>query len=230
MRLKYAIVELIGDKGKADEIQCGLLRGIGEQDNDKFMWLVTGKKVVRGCSLDHYNILSIVTFDGLTKTYTFFMADDDEQAEAFEVVEAAYEDLKGIALVEGGTLLDVSKFEDVPEDFGKITSTPKQQSVSKFPAKSPTNTTSGVNRYYNDFNRDPEPYPWKRKTKKPTKKTLEALRTKLALIAKKEYEFTACEIKGEIDARKEKDSEATAMADTDTDPYDKDDLPFCGSC
>lgn len=239
MQLKYAIVELVGEKASTENIECGLLRGLGEQDGDNFVWLITGKKIARGYNMAYYNILSVVIFDGITKTYTFFMADEDEQKEALKAVEEAYEGLKEIALTEGGTLLDVSKFKYVPDDFGKINSIPKHQEASSSSTgnasrdtglKKPSNDWYGQNNQgiiNNTYSREPEAHTWKRTTRKPTKKTLEKLRDKLALIAKREYEFKLLEIKGDAEAEKQQESMASGAADSDVSPYDGHNLPFC---
>lgn len=234
-KLKYAIVELIADKGRASTIDCGLLRGIGKdkESDDEFMWAVTPKKVVRGFSLAYYNILSVVTFDGHTKVYTFFMADEDEQKEARKIAERAYEGLKDLALPEGERLLDVSKFENVPEDFNKLSivsniTTPTQHTGAA--------TGQGKKDWYGKghsccgyttptyvANTDPTPFSWKRKTKKPTKKALEELREKLDMIAKREYKFAPRAIKGEKEKEKEEKADRGAMFQG----YDDDSSPFC---
>lgn len=230
-KLKYAIVELIAEKGRASTIECGLLRGIGEdKEGDDFLWMVTNKKVARGCSLAYYNILSVVTFDGRAKVYTFFMADEDEQKEARKVAEGAYEGLKDLASVEGTELLDISKFQDVPKDFDKLnivsnvgsaaqqyTGTPTGQGQKDWYGKgSHSNFTTPT------YTADPTPFSWKRKTRKPTKKALEALREKLDLIAKREYEFAPRTIKGE----KKKGKEAKNDNDHMFQGYDDDNFPF----
>lgn len=204
-KLKYAIVELIAEKGQADSIECGLLRGIG----DNFLWTATQNKVSRTFNLDYFNILSVVTYDGTKKTYMFFMADKDEQEEAKSVVEQVYKQLKSLALPEGGTLLDVSKFVDVPTDFGRVTKshTHTTQNTSDITSAqcqkdwtnhhstpSRANTSSSI---ANDWNKEPEPYYWKRKSRKPTAKVLEKMRETILLVAKREYEYNPPTIKGE---------------------------------
>lgn len=212
--LKYAIVELIANKGRGTSIDCGLLRGIGRDDKDDFLWLVTDKKVSRACNLTYFNILSIVVFDGIAKRYKFFMADEDEQIEARKSIERAYEGLKKLALPENATLLDVSKFQEVPENFGKLSKISLDSCANRTGA--PTKQTDNHDWYgkgsnSNNFSHvksDPEPFFWKRKSRKPTKKALEILREKLDLIAKREYEFMPCAIEsGKKEDEEDKESE-----------------------
>lgn len=232
-KLKYAIVELIAEKGRAPTIECGLLRGIGEdKEGDDFLWMVTNRKVARGCSLAYYNILSVVTFDGRAKVYTFFMADEDEQKEARKVAEGAYEGLKDLASVEGTELLDVSKFQNVPEDFGKLNIVSNVRSAAQQHTGTPTgqgqkdwygkgSSCNFTNPTYT-VDTDPKPFSWKRKTKKPTKNALEALREKLDLIAKREYKFAPRVIKGEEEEEKEEKADSNHMLQG----YEDDNFPF----
>lgn len=234
-KLKYAIVELIADKGRAQNIEGGLLRGIGKDAGDNFLWLVTSKKVSRACSLAYYNILSVVTFDGFTKTYTFFMADEDEQAEARKVTEEAYDGLKELALPENAVLLDVSKFEEVPENFGRLStvhSSAAASSIGHQTGAASTNMNDWYGKQHNTdtqsyVHNDPEPFSWKRKTRKPTKKALEALRNKLDLIAKREYEVAMRAIKGEKDVDDEECEKESAQNQNEMfQSYDDEHFPF----
>jgi len=248
-QLKYAIVELIADNGKSNKIECGLLRGIGEVDGAKILWLVTGKNIVRGQSLKYYNVLSVTTFDGLTKTYCFFMADDDEQKDAIEEIVKAYENLKTIAAEEGTDLLDVSKFECVPDDFGKISSLPKKQTstssvgtnhITGAATHKPAvnnhldrdyysrNYAAGGTGYNDNWNADPTPFAWKRKGRKPTKKALELMRSKILELSAGKYEFKALPVKGEVERAKKTGRVATQMDPKDVDPFYEDDIPFYG--
>jgi hypothetical protein len=225
--LKYAIVELIAEKGAAESVECCLLRGISGDVDGNFLWAVTNKKTSRSYNLDYFNILSLATYDGITKKFYFFMADKDEQDQAKKLVEQAYECLKKKAAAEGTTLLDVSKFESVPDNFDKIDRGSKRIAS---PTHSQTGAPSvGGQDYYNKnrtagfhtaadskyddyWNRDPEPFFWKRKTRKPTKKALEKMREAIQRIAKGEYEFEPKAIKGEKEEREKESTNKTQEA------------------
>ncbi len=240
----YAVVELVGEKGGANSIEKGLLRGINEEGGESFLWLVTEKKISRAINLADVNILSVETFDGLTRAYTFFMADEDEQKYARKLAEETFESLKKLALPAGGLMLDVSKFKNVPEDFGKPTamSAAKKTNLVGTASQKPAGTV-GDSWYGNQqrkpagytsnsyYNTDPEPCAWKRKSRKPTKKALEKLRGKLDLLAKKELKYTMPVVKTEKEEaeKKPKAAEKKANAAATEDPnsiYEDENMPF----
>lgn len=194
-KLCYAIVELVGDNGTADSIEKGLFKGIRDAYAHDFLWMKTGSSITRACNLGYYNILSVETYDGDDKTFLFFMSDKDEQQKARDSLKDVF-DRFGHLLEEGTSkLIDVDKFTDVPKNFGN-------SETSKISIRKSVDTHSVYGHGHGQgtlgyTRKEPEPFPFKRETKKPTKTALKKLREKLDLIMRGEYKCSFSKIKGE---------------------------------
>lgn len=198
--LRYAIVELVGELGTANSIEKGLFRGI-KGEAEEFLWIKSGSAVSKACSLGYYNVLSIETYDGDVRTFVFFMAGEDEQKEARRALDDVFSKFSHILDEEDSGLIDVSKFTDVPTNFGSHSS---GKVISKSAVHS--NNVLGYDSVYQRGNhqnsstyvrKEPEPFPFKRETRKPTKVALRKMGEKLDLIMKGEYKYKLPQIEKE---------------------------------
>lgn len=238
-KLKYAIVEIVSKTGSSGQIQIGLFKGLQKFDADNFLWLETGKNVSRAFNMTEHNVLSLETYDGFSRRYTYFLAEEHDQIEAKKRLEDAFTALSRIALKKDGLLLDVSKFESVPADFAKSpgklpnTSAPRTGTATASAAGPPGNTNHKTSHSYGTgyTTAKPEPFAWKRSTRKPTKRALEILREKLDAIAKGEYEAKLPRIKSESEPKEEDNKKRTAADNpyTADEVYSADSPPF-GHC
>lgn len=238
--LKYAIVEIVSKNGSSGQIQIGLFKGTQKFDTDDFLWLETGKNVSRAFNMAEHNVLSLETYDGFARLYAYFLAEEYDQREAKKRLENAFTALSRIALKKDGLLLDANKFESVPADFakspGKLPNTNAQRTgtATASAAAGPLgNTNHKTSHSYGTgyTTAKPEPFAWKRSTRKPTKRALEILREKLDAIAKGEYEAKLPRIKSEPEPKEEDNSKRTAA----DNPYTADevygaDIPPFGHC
>lgn len=189
--LCYAIVELVGEKGTANSIEKGLFKGIKNEIEDSFLWIKSGNTIAKSCNLKYYNVLSIETYDGDVRTFTFFMADENEQKEAHEALKGVFNGFAHILDERDPELIDVSKFTDVPENFGSHTSGKIFKSGTSVPYGTSAYNRSQQTNYSSSafIRKEPEPFPFKRGTKKPTKAALKKINKKLDLIVKGEYKY-----------------------------------------
>jgi hypothetical protein len=199
----YVIVEVVAEQGNAASIERGLFKGLNTISAGTFLWLKPSEdikdKVSKSCNLLYYSILSIETYDGTTRCYTFYRKDRAEQVKARETITGIYDVLKETILLKGEDyMLDVSKYHDVPD-----LTTGSRDIVGKKPGS--------MSNYYNSCHKpttssytptvyqnvDPEPTAFKRRSKKPTEDVLASLNEKLDLIAKGEYDTNFPVVKGE---------------------------------
>lgn len=192
--LCYAIVELVGELGTANSIEKGLFKGIKEGDEgDEFLWIKSGNSVSKACSLMYYNVLSIETYDSDVRTFVFFMAGEGEQKMAREVLDKILSKFNHIPDEKDPGLIDVNKFTNVPTNFGSHSSV-------NTASKPVTHAERSAPIYSNIYHRsgtatsayvrkEPEPFPFKRETRKPTKVALRKMGEKLDLIMKGEYKY-----------------------------------------
>lgn len=190
--LRYVIVELVGEKGTANSIEKGLFKGIKKEvlGAANFLWLKTGNNVVKACNLGFFNILSIETYDGDVKAFTFFMAGEEEQKKAYKEIDSIVSRLSHMLNNEDPQLIDVEKFTDLPSSFGSHNNSKINTNPSNAMVTGAANYNADL--YNKDFSyekKDPEPFSFKRDTKKPTKAALMRMKEKLDLIAKGEYKY-----------------------------------------
>lgn len=199
--LHYVIVELVGEKGAANSIEKGLFQGIKSTGTSDFLWMKTGNNMARSCNLQFYNILSIQTYDGDVKAFTFFMANKEEQKKAREDIDNIFNRLGHVLNDKDPKIVDVKKYIGIPKNFGNHDNKiPTKPNITMGPPVNKVHITGRNTDPYNHsayVRRDPEPFPFERNTKKPTKIILKKMGEKLDLIMKGEYEYRLPEISNE---------------------------------
>lgn len=207
-KLRYVIVELVAERGSASSIEKGLFKGLKREFNQDFIWIRTNSEVVRACNLAFYNILSIESYNGDVRRFTFFQASIDEQKMARNAIKSVLLALDDRVSKASG-LIEASKYTDVPDNFGSTnknhmprTSAAHTPSCNKPSIYTPTGSPAFGHDYYDHMHsyekKEPEPLPFKRKSRKPTKAALKKLNAKLNLIDKGEYEYEMPEINPEV--------------------------------
>jgi len=226
----YVIVEVVAEHGNAASIERGLFKGLNAIATGTFIWLKPSKdpkdEVSKSCNLLYYSILSIETYDGTTRCYTFYRKDKGEQDKALEAITEIYNVLKEkILLKKDDYMLDISKYHDIPDlETGSKAivgnhKTPATSMSSYYSNQRQTPAGCYTPTVYEK--KEPEPTAFKRRSKKPTEDTLTSLNEKLDLIAKGEYDTDFPKVKGEKKATKEE----TAVENTQlTD----DEMDYCG--
>lgn len=203
-KLRYAIIELIAERGTASSIEKGLFKGIKTERGQTFMWIKTNSDITRACNLAYYNILSIESYDGDTRRFTFFQATVDEQKTAFGRVKDVFVSLKDFIDKESD-LVKTSLYTDIPDNFSSysqnnLPSGPQMTRHDDIPTGSSSIYAPAYDpKYTPRIKKDPEPFAFKRASKKPTKAALKKLNAKLDLIDLGEYEYTIPEVKEESD-------------------------------
>jgi hypothetical protein len=239
-KLKYAIVELT-TKNSSNIIECGLFMGMqvktpNGEDIDLsdlrkkvgsvYLWLyMDDDKKARAYNMDFFNILSLETYNGISRVVIYFMATDSDQKEALKIAKQAMAGLSEMATGDPD-IINIKKFTDLPPNFkssrqtvtGANSSISTGQSRRFTPATRKTTTGPDFSTNYTRttyVKRDPEPTTFERKGRRPTKKALEKLTAKLDQIAKGEYEGKLPRIKG--DTKKER--EKTVGVEIDDDEF-----------
>lgn len=211
-KLRYCVIELVKERGSAKDIEKGLFKGLVEESGINFLWIKTPSTVVRGCNLEYYNVLSVEVYDGVIKALTFFKAEEDEQRKAEGLINEIFKCFEDMRLEEDHRLIDVDKYSDIPECFGKNTGrtankparTIHTSDVQTFHKQgNNTGTATSVNNNKHFVKNSPEACFFKRKGRKPTKKMLEELDKKLDLIMEGEYNPEFPEIKNDDNNEKE---------------------------
>jgi len=194
--LKYAAVEIISNEENSNSIIRGLLRGITTEIGDEFIWTNGANGVAKAHNLKYFSIIMVTVFDGKSKVYTLFENSVVEQAQAKKLIKDIMEKSSHLSS-EGQLLLDTSKFEDVPNELAELNDTKIMQNYTNSCNKQcdKKNETKIINYY----NMNAEPFFFKRKTKKPTKKALENLRNKLDMIINNEYKYKPPAVKNEFE-------------------------------
>lgn len=206
-KLHYAIVEMVPYSGSANSIVRGLFKGIKKLMPDSiFLWLKNGENIAVAYHLQFYTILSIETYDGTVRTYTFFKQDDYEQKKALKDIEDLFDTLKYFVNTEDECMVNTNNYTSIPENYSesegnKIVSSNYQPTFNKDSVGNinTANKTASAYTYdyYNNVKKEPEPMAFRRRTKKPSSEALTGLTTKLDLIIKGEYEGKFPKVKGE---------------------------------
>jgi len=206
-KTKYCIVEVIKKDGKSNEIGRGMYRGWKDKEAPKegaeakestigFLYISKTTRATESFNMDFYNILSIEVFDGVNKTFTFFMADEIDQAQAVKIMRDVHESLEPIADEKDKDFIDTEKYTDVPKDLGGtgVVTLPHNTRRTGSAAVGHGHGAGGHNRqnYYSDGStyysrKDPEPTFFKRKARKPTKIALAKMAAKIDEIAAGTY-------------------------------------------
>jgi len=232
----YVIVEAVGEKGNAASVERGLFQGLNEIAAGAYLWMKpkAQEKISKSCNLAYYNILSIETFDGTTRCYTFFRKDKKEQKKALSDIKGIYEVLKERMLRKNDDyMLDTDKYISVPNNLLETGSKsivgshrPAVTRKADFYGNCHHASTSAMTTPSVYQKRDPEPTAFKRRSKKPTEDNLATLNEKLDLIAKGEYDINFPKVKGE---KKYERGDAVAEAQVEDDKELEDyygDAPF----
>jgi len=195
----YVIIETVAENGKAASIERGLFKGLNSVGDGTFLWIKTSDsgKVSKSCNLSYYNILSIETYDGTTRCFTFFRKGKKEQKKGLVAITEIYDILKEkILLKDDDYMLDTDKYRDIPKNLEVGSKGIIGRGIR--PAAAATNLYGNSSYTAPVYQRkDPEPTAFKRRSKKPTEDSLATLNGKLDLITKGEYIAEFPKVKGE---------------------------------
>ena len=196
--IEYVAVEIIDKKASPEncEIITGLFKGLAileSNDVKQLFILVAGPKdAVDIYSLKYYNIMTLIVLGKDTKAMTYFTLSIEDQKTAIETLKTIVVKMyaENRMLEHDPDIIDISTFKNVPDDIRK---THKTASKIQNDASVPQTT---YNTPY--VKKDPKPGVIKRtKTKKPTKRTLISMITKITDIKKGTLTITLPEILGD---------------------------------
>ena len=207
--IEYVAVEIIDKKASPEncEIITGLFKGLVtlEISNVKQLFiLVAGPKdAVDIYSFKYYNVMTLVVLGKDTKAMTYFTLNIEDQKTAIETLKTIVVKMyaENRMLEHDPDIIDISTFRNVPDDIRKThKTTSKTQNNISVPQT--TSNTSYIKE-------DPKPGVIKRaKTKKPTKRALISMITKIIDIKKGTLTVTLPEILG--DENEDEDDDMTS--------------------
>jgi hypothetical protein len=224
----YAIAELTMKDG-SNTIECGLFMGLQAKDeagkivslkdgNKKaesfYLWLhMEEDEKTRVYSMDHFNILSLETYNGVSRTVIYFMDTNYDQSEALKIAAGIIKDMSYMA-TKDPDIINVKKFTDVPVNYksareGVSSGAPSPGFYSQYnKTHAGSRNTAGFRGTGSSttIKKDPEPTLFKRTARRPSKKSLEKLRAKLDLIAKRDYDQKLPRIKGDKVTEEDKET------------------------
>lgn len=184
--IEYVAIEIIDKKASPEncEIITGLFKGLVtlESNNVKQLFiLVAGPKdAIDIYSFKHYNVMTLIVLGKDTKAMTYFTLNTEDQKTAIETLKTIVVKMyaENRMLEHDPDIIDISTFKNVPDDIRKAHKTSsKIQSSINTPQQSILGTSY--------TRKNPEPGVIKRtKTKKPTKKALISMITKIIDIKK----------------------------------------------
>lgn len=229
-KLKFIGIELMAKNAlSTDSPETGLFRGVRERiDKDVSLTLfLLGDKSrpdsIRGFNAALYNIMTLMFMYGQTKEMIVFKNTTEDQKQANELLESVIEQMKedGMMLANDPEIADVSKFEDVPDEFFSVK---KGTSTSNTPNR-PTNSTTINNGGTPDWKKRQEeekkqkekeekmrwtPFTFTRKKETPALKDLNLIKKKIAALAIGEYECVLPAMVGDEEKEEEEDKKTTA--------------------
>ena len=183
--IEYVAVEII-DKGATPqncEIITGLFKGLAilESNGVKqlFILIAGPKDAIDIYSFKYYNIITLIVLGKDTKAMTYFTLDTEDQEIAIEtlktiVIEIRAEDRM---LENDPDIIDISTFKNIPDNIKK-----PHKTISRTQGDNNLSQNTVGTAY---VRKTPEPSVIKRtKTKKPTKKVLLDMITKITNIKK----------------------------------------------
>lgn len=198
--IEYVAVEIIDKRASSEncEIITGLFKGlvILESNNVKQLFvLVAGPKdAVDIYSFKYYNIMTLIVLGKNTKAMTYFTLNVEDQEVAIETLKTIVVKMyaENRMLEQDPDIIDISTFKNVPDNIRKThKTTSKIQSGTSIPQAS--NNVPYIRR-------EPKPGVIKRtKTKKPTKRALISMITKITDIKKGTFTTILPEILGNED-------------------------------
>jgi len=228
-KLKYCVIECIKKDGKSNKIERGMYKGfkeslevkthkgdeVGTKSTTGFLYIASNTKSTKTINLDFYNVLMIEVFDGANKTYTFFMYNESEQKMALGIVKEIHTVFKDFVNSADEDMIDVEKYTDVPKDLGGTGAVIKTSASYSSCGAAPF--TGGVahqdyyhsNQYTTRYvKKEPVPSFDKRIGRRPTKKALDLMASKIDQIAKGEYKG---KLPRTVEDETEKKDESTPM-------------------
>ncbi len=224
--LKYVIVEMIEnskEKAVSKSIKSGLLKGVkahrrpgqDEKESDVLIVLEDKGNVLYLLNLSFYNILSIKKSDGATKVATYFRANEDDQAKAFEMIAEVMTGMHAAERTDknDSTLINLETYTNLPDDFSSTKADDNTTTtISKSSTYTPTvSRSSNVNRSIIKpvkVDNEIKPFFFKRGSKKPTEEALKEMEKRIKDITSGKLKIKLPVIAGD-------DQEAVVAADDD---------------
>lgn len=86
-KLRYVRIELSPKKGLQGSTEEGLFKKLGKKFDQTLLWIRKDHKVTKAFNLSFFNIVTIETYDGEIRRFTFFQPSFSEQKIAREHIE-----------------------------------------------------------------------------------------------------------------------------------------------
>lgn len=224
MSAKYVYLEMIHDKGTAQDVVSGLFKGFYVRNNITYVLLEGKKSCTTVLNVNFYKIMTIEVLEQDYKNMTFVTAESSDQREAMKQLQELHNKLleAGFAYKQGSTILDVAKYEQVPKEYFDGAPPGSGRSAGGV-VNNAGSFASNRNRYgkgatgtsYVQTPVKPDPTPTffeRTKSKKPTKEALELMAEKIDAIRNGQAQPDIPEIIGPV----ETDAESSAA---DTEEY-----------
>lgn len=191
-RTKYVHLEMVLNKDTKYDVVSGLLKGIVEKGDEKFILLHGLKDSTNVLNLKFYNIMTVEQLSDDYRNMMFLTHEESDQTVALESVESFYKELVAAGKVLGNdpTILDIEKYEGVPKEY--LEGKPIEKNVTSstttvagsYTAPCSRYTAAGTTTYTKTaVKKDPEPTLLSRtSSKKPTKAVLDLMEEKITQI------------------------------------------------
>jgi hypothetical protein len=248
--IKYVTIELLMKdaietaqvwQDQKEKVVYGVLKGIAskesEKSSEKFILVGVPDKSSKACNLEIFNILSFEIYDGTERDITFFRADKEDQKAAFGMVEEIIKILKEAKRTSnGGELIDINSFSDLPKDFssekdGKVTSPSTNFGTGKTATAGYVNNNAHSSVYHNTGYtyttppKEKEVTVLKRTSRKPTQAMLDKMKEAVLSIAAGTYETKLPKIKNDEKEKDDKTEDHTPGVKVYS--YDDEDYGYC---
>lgn len=225
-KIKHVGLELMRATATAsDKPEAGLFRGIRTrtENNLTLKLVLLGYKNkpdnIKALNAEIFNIMTMTLVYGQTKEMIVFKNSKEDQKQAYEMLDEVVKLVQkdGLMLSNDPDIVDVSKYEDVPDEFfaaqkeaEKSTGAGSTGVYSK--TSHNTNTQSDWQKKQEEEKKEKErqeklrwtPFLISRKTDKPQIKDLNAIKKKIAAIASGEFNRELPELAGDDDDKDEK--------------------------
>lgn len=191
-KIKYVAAEVI-NKGSTTQnctVISGLFKGLIDQEKEdnsvhKFIIFEGPNGATDLYNLTYWNLMSITILGRTEKLMIFLTKEDEDQEAALDILEKVInvlvEDDRMLKDEKG--IIDISKYEDAPQTgFGKKTIADGKTSEDNFKRSSTSGGSSSTgyeSTGYTYKKKEPKPFYFERKSKKPDKIDLEILVEKL---------------------------------------------------
>lgn len=194
--IEYVAVEIIDKEALSEncEVITGLFKGLAILENDdvkQLFILVAGPKdAVDIYSFKYYNVMTLIVLGKDTKAMTYFTLASEDQKVALEILKSVVVKMyaENRMLEHDPDIIDISTFKNVPDDIRKSHKTASRTQDNFSTANTPY------------VRKDPEPSVIKRmETKKPTKKILLDMITKIVNTKKGTFTVILPKILGDED-------------------------------